>query len=572
MGGLLFKLGRMREAIEACEGALRLRPDYPEAHHRMGNLLTGVRGYAAAEPHFRRAVELQPAVAVSWCNLGVSLVFLGRLGEAMECFNRAIALDPKFDHAYAGLGLALSKCYRQAAAAEAYGRALAINPHNHEARSARLYELQYLSNLSREELWEEHLAFGKMVEQSALPAERSQEPLVPATRTRRLRVGFLSPDLHRHSVAYFLEPLLAHLDRGQFEVFLYHDQPTVDEMSERLRSLADTWGVVSGVPDNRVETLLRGHALDILVDLAGHTGYNRLPLYARRLAPVQVTYLGYPDTTGLAAMDYRLVDPISDPEGRADRFATEKLVRFAPTAWSYSPPADAPEPAPSPAAASGRVTFGCFNNFSKVNDGTLRVWSRLLAAAPGSRLVLKGHGLGNSALHNEARRRLAAAGIGDDRGILLERTPTVREHLEAYAGVDLALDTFPYNGTTTTCEALWMGVPMVALAGDRHSARVGASLLTAVGHPEWIAADAEEYVRKAVELARAVAAPASRRPTGDCPSADVPAEAGGPRMALREAMRRSVLLDHAGQATRFGTALKRMWEETMAATCVALAS
>ena len=525
-----------------------IRPDYAEAHHRLGTLLAGARGYAAAEPHFRRAAELQPTSALSWCNLGLSLIFLGRLGDAMECFNKALAVDPKFDHAFAGLGLALSKCYRQAAAAEAYGRALALNARNHEARSARLCELHYLATLSREALFEEHLAFGRAVEAGiAEPGgqARRARPTAGPGVSRRLRVGFLSPDLHRHSVAYFLEPLLEHLNRDQFEILLFHDRPTVDAMSERLQSLADTWQVVSGLPDSALETLLRGHSLDILVDLAGHTGYNRLPLFARRLAPVQVTYLGYPDTTGLAAMDYRLVDAISDPEGRADRFATEELVRFAPTAWSYAPPSDAPEPAPSPAARTGRVAFSCFNNFSKINEETLRIWHRLLEAVPGSRLVLKGYGLTNPALRKGALQRLAAAGIGDDRAVLLERTETIRDHLAAYDGVDVALDTFPYNGTTTTCEALWMGVPVITLAGDRHSARVGTSLLTAVGHCEWIASDPEGYVRKAAEAAR------------NCAAADPSA----PRTALREEMRRSALLDHVAQAERFGTALKRIWEK-----------
>jgi len=546
LGSVLRTLGRIDDGIAAYQRAIALSPKYAEAHDRLGALLAGARGYGEAEPHFRRAAELQPSLAVAWCNLGVCLIFLGRLGEALTSFDRALAADPGFDHAHAGRGLALSKCYRQAAAVEAYGRALALNPRNHEARSARLYELQYVGEISREALFQEHVKFGAAVADGARtpparPVANAARGEGPAAGERRLRVGFISPDLHRHSVSYFLEPLLTHLDRTQFEIFLYHDHPLFDATSERLRALAGAWRPIAGQPADRVEAMVRADAPDVLVDLAGHTGSNRLPLFARRLAPVQMTYLGYPDTTGLPAMDYRLVDATTDPAGEADAFATEKLVRFAPTAWSYAPPQEAPEPAPAPASQGGGVAFGCFNHFAKVTDRTLRAWGRLLAAVPDGRLVLKGHGLGLDIFQGDIRRRLAAAGIPPERVELVERTRTIGEHLASYARVDVALDTFPYNGTTTTCEALWMGVPVVALAGDRHAARVGASLLAAVGRADWVARDEDEYVAKAAALARSA------------PS--------GPRTALREAMRQSPLLDHRGQADRFGAAVRGMWRE-----------
>jgi protein O-GlcNAc transferase len=546
LGSVLRTLGRIDEGIAAYRRAIALSPQYAEAHDRLGALLAGSRGYGEAEPHFRRAAELQPALAVAWCNLGVCLIFLGRLGEALTAFDRALAADPRFDHAHAGRGLALSKCYRQAAAVEAYGRALALNPRNHEARSARLYELQYVGEISREALFQEHVKFGAAVAEGlpaapARPAAKAARGEGPDSAERRLRVGFISPDLHRHSVSYFLEPLLEHLDRDQFEIFLYHDHPLFDSTSERLSALATAWRPIAGLPADRVEAMVRADAPDMLIDLAGHTGSNRLPLFARRLAPVQATYLGYPDTTGLPAMDYRLVDPTTDPAGEGDAFATEKLVRFASTAWSYAPPADAPEPAAGPASRGGGVAFGCFNHFAKVTDRTLRAWGRLLAAVPDGRLVLKGHGLGLEKFQGDIRRRLAAAGIAPERVELVERTRTIGEHLASYARVDVALDTFPYNGTTTTCEALWMGVPVVALAGDRHAARVGASLLAAVGHADWVARDEDEYVAKAAALARSA------------PS--------GARTALREAMRRSPLLDHRGQADRFGAAVRGLWRD-----------
>jgi len=542
LGAARRGLGRATDAIAAYEQALQLKPDYPEAHDRLGALLADNRGYAAAEPHFRRAVELQPALASAWSNLGVCLTNLGRISDALPCFDRALSLEPRQAHAHAGRGLALERCYRLHEAAEDYGRAVAENPAQYDAASSRLLVLHYLPEISREQLFAEHVAFGRS---AASAAAAKSSPLVPRPRPTGapLRVAIVSPDLRAHSVAYFLEPLLAHLDRREFEVFLYHDHVKVDAMSERLRSHAAQWRHIAGMLNDNLAETLRADAPDLLLELSGHTGFNRLPLLARRLAPVQVTYLGYPDTTGLATMDYRLTDALADPPGEADLLHTEKLVRFAPTAWAYAPPAVAPEPAPSPCAGGGPVTFGCFNNLAKINDVLLAAWGRLLKAVPGSRLLLKGHGLGQAVLQADLGRRLAAAGIAPGQVETLERTSTLAEHLAAYARVDIALDTFPYHGTATTCEALWMGVSVITLAGDRHAARVGVSLLTAAGHPEWIAHDWDDY------LARAAALAGDRQ------------KLAAARTGLREEMRQSSLLDHAGQAARFGAALRAMWVE-----------
>jgi protein O-GlcNAc transferase len=538
LGGSLRKQGRLPEAEAAFAQALVLKEDYAEAHERLGALLVDLRGHAAAEPHFRRAAELQPRGATAWSNLGVCLLYLGRLGDALGAFARALAIDPRLDHAYAGKGLTLERCYQLSGAVQSYERALAGNPRNHQARSARLVALQYLGDRSRELIFEEHRLAGAAI--AGPPRREFSRSLEPQ---RRLRIGFLSPDLHRHSVAYFIEPLLAHLDRSQFEVYLYHDNSTVDAASERLHRLVPNWRVVAGLDDDVLEGILRGDALDILFDLAGHTGMNRLPLFARRLAPLQATYLGYPDTTGLPAMDYRLVDEITDPPGEAEAFCSEKLLRFAPTAWCYAPPAEAPAPVPPPSLRGREVTFGCFNNFAKVTDHALLAWSRLLQTVPSSRLLFKGYGLTVPALQSAAGRRLAAAGIAAERVEFMERTRTVEEHLALYGRIDVALDTFPYHGTTTTCESLWMGVPVISLVGDRHASRVGASLLQAVGHSEWLARDWHDYVMKAAACA------------GD--------QAGrtGLRLGLREQMRASALLGHAAQAGRFGAALREIWRQ-----------
>jgi predicted O-linked N-acetylglucosamine transferase (SPINDLY family) len=348
-----------------------------------------------------------------------------------------------------------------------------------------------------------------------------------------------------HSCAFFLEPLLQHLDQKNFELLLYHDHFSEDPMSGRLRALGKVWRNFFGQSDAVVEQTIRSDQPDILIDLAGHSGSaTRLPLYARRLAPVQITYLGYPDTTGLPAMDYRFTDPIADPPGEADRFATERLVRFAPTAWSFLPPANAPGPVSSAFSKGTPVVFGSFNHIPKINNVTLRLWADVLLANPDSRLLIKGAIPENDpAVRNSLLKGLAAAGVSADRISLVDRTEKMEDHLGMYRQVDVALDTYPYNGTTTTCEALWMGVPVVTLSGDRHAARVGASLLTAAGHPEWIATDNANYVRIATELA-------SDR-----------ARLIALRTALRDDMKRSPLLDHARQASRFGAALQACWVE-----------
>ena len=536
LGATLKAQSRLPEAKAAYVQSLALKPDSAETHDRLGALVSEVAGFAEAVPHFRRAVKLQPDNLAFLANLGVALAQAGAGPEASTCFDRVLAAEPGHTLALMGRALVGQESGRIAEAIADYSAVLQLHPRHFEAHSGRLLARHYLDAISREDLFADHAAFGTVAAQ--LPGAPLANVADPA---RRLRLAFLSPDLRAHSVAYFLEPLLANLDRGSFEVYLYHDHPRVDAMSERLRAHAVQWRHFAGLSHAAVEAAIRADAPDVLVDLAGHTGLNRLPLFARRLAPVQLTYLGYPNTTGLREMDYRFVDAVTDPEGEADAYHTERLVRFAPTAWSYAPPAAAPDCAPPPCVASGTVTFGCFNNFSKVNDTTLRAWSQILAAVPGARLLLKAQGLDEPASAAKLRTRLAGLGIDGSRVELLGRTAGLAAHLASYARMDIALDTFPYHGTTTTCEALWMGCPVVTLPGDRHASRVGASLLTAVDRTRWIARDWADYVRIAAELA------ADREGLAR------------ERRDLRDALSRSALLDHAGQGARFGAAVRAGW-------------
>ncbi len=531
-------LGGHERAEAILRRLLSKSPNWHEAWDNLGCVLELRGRQAEAIDCHRRAVALKPAFAAGWCNLGLALLFADKAGEALDYLDRAREIDPAHARAEHGRGMALQHLHRIPEAVEAYGRAIAKAPGAFDTRSYRLMALHYLDGISREEIFAEHRAYGAAVDQASGGAGRAAPAIPTGSPDRRLRVAFLSPDLRRHSVAYFIEPLLRHLDRDRFEILLYHDHFVVDEISERLRALASVWRNLVGLPGAEAENLIRSDAPDVLVDLAGHTGLNRLPLLARRLSPVQVTYLGYPDTSGLAAMDYRLVDAITDPPGDSDRRCTEKLVRFAPTAWSYAPPESPPLPA---RREEGPIRFGSFNNLAKVGGETLRAWSSLLALVPGSVLVLKAGGLGGEGVALWMNNRLRAAGIDPARVEFHGRTPGTAEHLAAYHRVDVALDTFPYNGTTTTCEALWMGVPVVTLAGDRHASRVGASLLAAIGRPEWVARTWEEYAAIAADLAR------SRFCGGT--------NAG----ALRAALAGSPLMDHAGQGARFGNALRGCW-------------
>ncbi|MBI2815142.1 MAG: tetratricopeptide repeat protein [Opitutae bacterium] len=534
----LLAAGRPAEAEAHFRRAVRLRADFVEGWENLAYCLKAQDRLAEAVACHEKVAALRPDYAPGWYNFGLTLSLAGRSAEALACHDRALAADPNCALGRFGRAQALHQLHRMPEAVADYRRYLAANPRHHEAHSYLLFALHSIGGISRGELFAAHVAYGRSVGQcAARPLPNAPEP------GRRLRLAFLSPDLRTHSVAYFLEPLVARLDRTEFEVCLYHDHFREDEVTARLRGLADIWRNFLGRPGDTVEAAIRADAPDILIDLAGHTGMtNRLPLFARRLAPVQVTYLGYPDTTGLPAMDHRFTDAVADPPGEADGFATEQLIRFAPTAWAYAPPAEAPAVQPPPALARGHITFGCFNNPAKITEPMLALWARILQAVPGSRLCLKGSGFGEPAQRARFAAGFARAGVAPDRIDCLERTPDTRSHLAGYHRVDVALDTSPYNGTTTTCEALWMGVPVVALAGDRHMARVSASLLAACGHPEWVAVDEENYVAAAVRLA------------GDR------ARLAEIRAGLRDDLRRSALLDHAGQARRFGDALRECWQ------------
>jgi protein O-GlcNAc transferase len=413
------QLGRLEEAVGFFRRALRISPKSAATHIYLGLVYADFGRDAEAEESFKSGLALEPGSPEAWLKIGIFRLSRCRTTEAMSCCEQALRLKPDYGDAYKGMGDIRQAEGDATQAVEHYRAALRLNPESTEARiglvqtllsgnrlteslaecetvlraqprnfqahSHRLFLLNYFAEISTEELFAEHRKYGGLF--APAPRRCFQNPRDPG---RRLRVAFLSQDLRAHAVAQFLEPIVAFLDPAKFEVLLYHDHMRVDAVSDRFRAHASVWRNFTARPDNVVESMIRADAPDIIVDVAGHSGQNRLHLFAGRLAPVQVTYLGYPNTTGLAEMDYRFTDEVADPQGDADRAHVERLVHFSSCAWAYMPPAAVDGAFDLPAAGDGEtVSFGSFNNLSKVNDATLRLWAGVLAAVPRSRLILK---------------------------------------------------------------------------------------------------------------------------------------------------------------------------------------
>jgi protein O-GlcNAc transferase len=458
------KLDRRADAITWYRRALEADRHQPDVLNNLGILLSDGGCYDEAAAIFEQAVRLRPDFVAALHNLGGTCHLQNRHDEAVDAYKKALRADP--------LNLLTLSNF------------IAVTNYRRRDGSALIDELHasYLRSLAPER---------------ARAMIRHDNDRTPG---RRLRVGYLSPDFRLHSVAFFIEPLIEGHDRERFEVYCYSDVAKPDFVTERLKALSDHWRDTSSDSDEALAERVRADGIDLLVDLDGHFAGNRLPVLAQKPAPLQLSYLGYPATTGLPEVDYRLSDGVADPPGDAEERYCEKLIRVPGPFLCYRPPGEAPPPAridPN----GGPVTFGSFNELPKLSPELLQCWCRILQAAPGSRLLLKATALVDPATCARVKSGFEGAGLPSDRIELLGRTASLEEHLALYERVDVALDTFPYNGTTTTCEALYMGVPVVSLAGDAHAGRVGASLLEALDLRELVASSEDEYVAKAVSLA-----------------------------------------------------------------------
>jgi predicted O-linked N-acetylglucosamine transferase (SPINDLY family) len=530
--------GRAEQALGFIERALAYaeRPD-PQYLYNYGTLALRLKRYDAAERALRKALDLKPAHVGALNNLGALLSMLGRLGEAETFLRDTVALDQGHFEAHNNLGNVLKDQGRITEALESYENAIRVNPDYAVAGSNLLMCLNYCPGADPREVFEAHRAWERRQGTVAGPP--------PATvrhgaDRRRLRIGYISPDFRTHSVSYFFEPILERHDRSAFEIFCYANVGVPDAVTARLRSRADGWRNICGVPDDRAASVIAGDGIDVLVDLAGHSGDNRLGVFLLRPAPVQATYLGYPNTTGLSTVDWRLTDALADPEGQ-EAFHTERLYRLQEGFLCYRPPSSAPPVVKPPCLTSGQVTFGSFNVLPKVNDRVVDVWAALLRRVPGARMLIKTKPFNDPGVRKRYAGLLAARGVAVERIELLGHSASIEEHLACYNRIDIALDTFPYNGTTTTCEALWMGVPVVTLAGDRHAGRVGVSLLSRVGLGAMAAADTERYVELAAFLAGA------------------PDRLAGLRAGLRDTVAGSSLCDEEGLTRRIERAYRDIW-------------
>ena len=512
-----------------------------EAHNNLAVLLQRRGDFEEALTHYRRAVALGLRHALLHSNLGCLLRDLGYLQDGAEELARALAIDPSSAHAHSNLGVTLALQGELARALQHLRRAVALQPDWDLAQGNLLFCLNYADDLSPAQVAAPHLAFGRRHPEPELEAPPLLDAGAAADPERKLRVGFVSPDLKQHSIAYFLEPILGAYDRDAFTIICYADVIRPDGVTDRMRAAVDGWRSIRGLADADVARLVRADRIDILIDLAGHTANNRMALFATRVAPVQMTYLGYPNTTGLETVDWRITDEWADPPGMTEPLHSEELLRLRGGFLCFRPRAASPDPTPPPARALGRVTFGSFNLPAKISPTSIGLWAEILRRVPGARLCLKGPAFADPATRAAFQRRLAASALAGHDVELWSHFADERDHLAAYGRIDVALDTWPYGGTTTTCEALWMGVPVVTLAGRSHASRVGASLLTRLGQPALIADSGAGYVATAVDLV-----------------ADLDRLAAL-RASLRGRMIASGITDEVAFSNRFAEGLRRAW-------------
>jgi predicted O-linked N-acetylglucosamine transferase (SPINDLY family) len=503
---VLYDVGAFDEALNYLAIANRIRPAEPEAHIWRGLVLRERGDFPAALEAFERVAALKPDSPEGHALLGGTYWILGEHEKAARAAADAMKCDaqhPPVLTLQGNLSL-LTGQVRQALGW--YEKAVAVDPGYVDAFDNLLFVSNYDDEVDAEQLFRRHREWGEKV----IDFPQVKQDGGARQNNGRIRIGFVSPDFRNHSVAFFVEPIFANLDRARFELFLYSSDRRVDTTTRRLSDYAAQWTSITALGDDPAAELIAKDRIDVLIDLAGHTAGNRLGVFARRPAPVQATYLGYPTTTGLTTVQYRLTDPVVDPEG-AENLNTEQPVRLPASYFCYAPPADAPAVGPLPAATGDGITFGSFNNLAKIGPTAIGHWARTLKAVPGSRLLIKNRGVMNESVQREITAAFEAAGIDGGRVFFMGWEGSTESHLASYGRVDIALDTYPYNGATTTCEALWMGVPVVTLCGPMHASRMGASILGAAGLAQFVAQDEAGFVDIAAGLAGETAALANLR-------------------------------------------------------------
>lgn len=545
LGVAYTEQGLIDRALFMYQTTLAVQPNCAEAHNNLGVLYREQGNMERAMQCYQAALNARPNFPQGLNNLAVVYTQQGRAQEALQLLHAAVMAAPAYAEAFNNLGVLQRDVGAVPDAIASYRRCLELDPANRHAGQNLLLALNYVHHGESRLVCEAHEKWGERFQElhPQLPPLTAAD--VDTTDSRPLVVGYVSPDLFTHSVSYFAEAPLAHHSPSSVRHIVYSCVPKPDSKTAKIKAevlaAGGVWRDVARMPEPELAQLIRDDRVDILVELTGHTASNRLGTVARRPAPVQVTWIGYPNSTGLRTVDYRFTDAICDPEGTAQTF-TEELVRLPGCFLCYTPAPDAPPVAPAPAAANGFVTFGSFNALAKETPEVLRAWARILRAVPGSRLVLKNKPFACEVVRNQFWRVFEEAGVERSRVDLLPLAAANRDHLSQYSMMDISLDPWPYAGTTTTTESLYMGVPCLTLAGSCHAHNVGVSLLTAVGlQDDWVAHSVDEYVAKAARLA-----------------AD-PASLAALRRGLRQRMLQSPLCDAPTFVRQLEGVYHRLW-------------
>jgi protein O-GlcNAc transferase len=542
LGNVQTARGKLEEANLNYREALRVKPDYALAHNNLGGTLQLQGKTDEAVTSYRQALQCKPDYAEAHGNLATALQIQGNLDEAEKHLREALRFQPGLGATHNNLGGILQLEGKFAEAIPHFREAMRLMPADPSPHSNVLLCMNYDPKTDLTALFEEHKEWGRKWGVSKARGPLPGAETLDLNPSRRLKVGYVSPDLSWHPIAHFLQPILANHDPDQVHAICYAEVSAPDAMTARIKMLSKEWRSITGLSDLEVAKLVRDDGIDVLVDLAGHTAKSRLRFFAHQPAPVQVTYLGYPYTTGLSTVQYRLTDAVADPPGEPI-IHTEELIRLTGGFCCYAPPINAPDPNPLPAQKAGHVTFGSLHALHRLNPEVLDLWSAILRALPTAHLLIFRHTLRGNIKENLFRQLV-------ERDVEAERIDMRQEYskddssryLTVYENVDFSLDTFPWSGHTTACESLWMGVPVITLRGNRHAGRMVASVLTQIGLPDLIAESRDQYVEKAVQLAQDLERLAKLR------------------SELRELVKNSPLCDGKAFTRSLEAAYRGMWE------------
>ncbi|MDJ0626574.1 MAG: tetratricopeptide repeat protein [Candidatus Caenarcaniphilales bacterium] len=500
LGNTYMALREYENAEKCFQNSLKINPNKAETYFNYALLFHETKDTERAIEYYQKSVELNPSYVAAYNNLANIFKDNGLLTEAIENYSLAIKHNPKYAIPYNNLGNAFKNKGDIQSAIEVYKKSIELDSRLFEAHSSLLLCLNYSIQHDGKTIYREHKKWGELHAKNLYKYANHKNS---KSLTKKLKIGYLSPDFKGHSVSYFIEPIIANHDLSKVEVFCYSDLFSPDEVTERIKSLVHNWRNIESLSDKAVAQIIQNDEIDILIDLAGHTSRHRLKVFAQKPAPIQVTYIGYPNTTGLEEMDYRITDSIADPYALTDEFYTEKLWRLPKCFLTYRAPTEAKDVLKSPCETNGFVTFGSFMYYlPKLNSAVLNTWKDILIKSTRSKLLLKSKSFFDQQTKVSIKKFFLDNGVDEERLSFIEWTSSKEEHLKLYGQIDISLDTFPYNGTTTICESLWMGVPVMTMAGELHPSRVGASILHNLNMPEFVGINRTDYVQKAVEIAQ----------------------------------------------------------------------